>query len=215
VSVWHYLVLIALLPCIGVAVLAALLAAGRVSVAADARSIDTAMASIQAIDELRSAVEGEATNSATGITLKAIGLTREQALQLAGFMDTRTPDQARRATDGAVAGVVVANPTMAGALEPVRRQLAEARRTDSDASGATGEAARGRAWVVIQNYRKVSRLVDDVQNDTITDVVTGRRGSGSAEVLRAAEQLRVVSEASVLGAMRSSQFYLTYLAPAA
>jgi diguanylate cyclase (GGDEF)-like protein len=43
--------------------------------------------------------------------------------------------------------------------------------------------------------------------------VTGRNGSGSREVLRAADQLQTISDLELLGVIRSSDYYLLFLAP--
>ncbi len=211
-SVWHYLLVIALLPSVGVTVLAGLVAAGRVAEAGDARNIDRAMLSIQRLDELHVAVDQEATSLAAGITLRALNLTPEQALQLSGFVVTMTPEEALQATDQALAAAEQ-DSNLTGPLRTVREALADARGTGDDAYAAHGEAARELSWVFIQDFRNVVRLITSIQSDTTLAVVTGRHGSGSPEVLRAADQLRVVSDLSLLGSIRSADFYLTYVAP--
>ena len=209
---WHYLLVIALLPSLGVTALAGLVAAGRVAEAADARGIDGAMASIQRLDELHVAVDEEATALAAGVTMRALGLTPDQALQLSGFMVTMTPEEARRATDVAMTAAE-RDANLVAPLRSVREALVAARGTGADAYAAQGEAARSLAWVFIQDFRNVVRRITDVQSDATLAVVTGRHGSGSREVLRAADQLRVISDLSMLGSIRSADFYLTYLAP--
>jgi diguanylate cyclase (GGDEF)-like protein len=56
-------------------------------------------------------------------------------------------------------------------------------------------------------------VIASVQSDAIDAVVTGERGSGSPRVLHAVDQLREVSNVVLLGWLRSSALFLTYVAP--
>ena len=214
-SVWHYLMAIAVVPCVGVAVLAGLIVAEVAGEAADARRIERTMLTIQRLDELHRAVNGEASAVAVGNTLAAFGITREQAERLAGFM-VSTPAETARATDAALAAVravVRADPATADSLAHISAVLATARRGDSAGPPETDDAARQRAWAGIQDYRAVTNAITAAQSSAVDTVVTGRSGSGSREVLRAADQLRTVSDLELLGVIRSSDYYLTFLAP--
>jgi diguanylate cyclase (GGDEF)-like protein len=212
-SVWHYLVAIALLPCVGVATLAGFVAANRVGLADDAKRIEQSMTSIRRLDELRVAVTGEASALAVDNTLAALGVTAEQARLLGGFRVTvQTPAQAARATDAALTAVA-ADATLAGPVRDIRAQLAAARAGPRVPRNATPAEALGVAWSAVQSFQRLSLLIADAQSSTTDAVVTGRSGAGSRRVLRAADQLRNVNELVLVGSFRSTYFYLTYLAP--
>jgi diguanylate cyclase (GGDEF)-like protein len=211
VSVWHHLLLIAVLPCLGVCVLAGVIVDDRVGDAADARRIERTMVSIQRLDELHRALNAEATSVAVFNGLAALGITAAEARRLAGYVPLTVPAEARAATDTALASAR-ADPEMVQSLEQVVAALATAR-ADAGGAGAAGEAARARAWTAIQDYRKVTQLIADAQSAATDAVVTGRRGSGSRDVLRAADQLQTISDLVVVGTVRASDYYLTFLAP--
>jgi diguanylate cyclase (GGDEF)-like protein len=213
VSVWHYLMAIAVVPCVGVAALAGLIVTNVARDAADARRIERTMVSIQRLDDLNRANSGEATAVAIGNTLAALGVTAVQVRQLAGFVLTTTPAEAAATADAALAAVRE-DPSMSDAVTRIVARLTVARRGATAGAGATGDAARARAWASIQDYRAVTRAITAAQGTAVDSVVTGRSGAGSREVLRAADQLRTVSDLALLGVIRSSDYYLTFLAPA-
>jgi hypothetical protein len=98
-SVWHYLVALALLPCIGAVSLSALVVRAGVDDAAQAAQIDQAMVSIQRLHDLHVAVvDIEATSTATGDTLLALGLSSAEVNRFAGVIATTPVPQARAGT---------------------------------------------------------------------------------------------------------------------
>jgi hypothetical protein len=175
-SVWHYLMAIAVVPCIGVAVLAGLVVTNVARDAADARRIERTMVSIQRLDDLNRANSGEATAVAIDNTLAALGVTEAQVRQLAGFVLPTTPAEAAATSDAALAALRE-DPSMADAVTHITARLAVARRGVTARARATGEAARTRAWASIQDYRAVTRAIAAAQDTAVDSVVTGRSGA--------------------------------------
>jgi diguanylate cyclase (GGDEF)-like protein len=213
-SVWHYLVAIALPPCLGVAALAGLVAVERVSAARDARAIERSMETIQRLDDLRKAVDTEATTKAATDTLVGLGFKPRQARQVAAFVAPKPAATTRRDTDAA-RGAVGADPEMAAPLAALSRELAAARKPPDAPAGRGAGRARARAWETIAEYRRLLDLIADDQRDVAVAVAAGRRGLGSTGTTSAAVQLADVSDVVLLSSRRLAVLYLAYLAPAA
>jgi diguanylate cyclase (GGDEF)-like protein len=211
-SVWHYLVAIALPPSIGVAAIAGLVAAERVATARDARSIERSMETIQRLDHVRQAVDAEATASAAADTLVGLGVPPEQARQVAAFVAPKPVAELRKATDAAVVAVR-ADPATAAPLAVVTRRLAAAREPPDAPGGAGARRARSRAWETIVEYRQLLDVIADDQRDVAIAIAAGGRGVGSPATLRAAVRLADVSDVVLLSSRRLAVLYLAYLAP--
>ena len=212
-SVWHYLVAIALPPCLGVAVLAGVVVTERFTTAADARRIERSMATIQHLDDLRRTIDAEATTIAATDTLLGLGLNLATARKIAAAVAPRPAAQARKDTDAALARLR-ADPEMATPVAALTRELAAARVPQSASRAGGAKRARARAWETILDYRHVLDLVADDQRAVAVAVAAGRRGAGSPATLAAAVQLADVTDVVQLANRRLALLYLAYLAPA-
>ena len=212
-SVWHYLVAIALPPSLGVAVLAGVVVTERLSAAADARRIERSMATIQHLDDLRQTIDAEATTIAAQDTLVGLGLSPAAARRIAAVVAPRPAAQARRDTDAALARLR-SDPEMAAPLRVLTRELAAARAPASASTAKDARRAGARAWETITDYRWVLDLVAADQRAVAVAVAAGRRGTGSPATLAAAVQLADVTDVVLLASRRLALLYLAYLAPA-
>jgi diguanylate cyclase (GGDEF)-like protein len=212
-SVWHYLVAIALPPCLGVAVLAGAVVRERFSTAADARRIERSMATIQHLDDLRQTVDAEATANAATDTLLGLGFDAAAARQVAAFVAPQPAAQNRKDTDDALARLR-SDPEMAAPVAALARELAAARQPPSASAAKGARNARARAWETITDYRRVLDLVAVHQRAVALAVAAGRRGAGSPAALAAAVQLADVTDVVLLASRRLATLYLAYLAPA-
>jgi diguanylate cyclase (GGDEF)-like protein len=211
-SVWHYLVAIALPPCLGVAVLAGVVVTERFSAAADARRIERSMATIQHLDDARRAIDAEATAIAAPDTLVGLGLSPAAARQIAAFVAPQPAAQTRKDTD-AVLARLRSDPEMAAPLAALTRELAAAREPPSASADKGAWHASQRAWETITDYRRVLDRVAADQRAVAVAVAAGRRGAGSPATLAAAVQLADVSDVVLLASRRLALLYLAYLAP--
>jgi diguanylate cyclase (GGDEF)-like protein len=211
-SVWHFMVAIAILPCLGVSAFAAVIATNRVSLAEDARRIERSVASIQRLNDLRVTVEDEVTAVAVESTLVAVGITADQAKMLGGYIVTATPSEAAKRTDAALSAIRT-DPHLIRSAEAIETAVAEARRAAAGSRTSTPGRAKEQAWNAIRDYQHVSQLVSAAQSDTTNMIMTGDSGTGSSAVLRAASELRVISDIVLLGSLRATDFSLAYLAP--
>jgi diguanylate cyclase (GGDEF)-like protein len=212
-SVWHYLVAIALPPCLGVAALAWLVASERVTAARDAQSIERSMDSIQDYDVLRQKVDAEATATAATDTLVGLGLSLEQARQIAAIVAPLPAEEMRKDTTTAVVRLR-GDPSTAAPLAAVEREL-NAAREPPRTTGTSARRAKARAYGTIVAYRRVLDLIADEQRRVAVDIAGGGRGTGSPATMRSAVQLADVSDVVLLSSRRLASLYLAYLAPAA
>jgi diguanylate cyclase (GGDEF)-like protein len=213
-SVWHYLVALALLPSIGVASIAGLFTRERLDDASAARRIEHAATALQQLDTLRLAMDSEASSSVIDDTLADFGTTAQQVNQAAGTAVIIPLAQARRATDGALAAVRDNDPTITPRqVDDISRGLDTIRlRVDRTAAGPPAERS-ARSWSVVTAFRRVSTGIAGLERRSADAIVTGRHGTGSPAVLRAASELELVSRVALLGGERSTAFYLLYVAP--
>jgi diguanylate cyclase (GGDEF)-like protein len=211
-SVWHYLVALALLPSIGVAAIAAFITTERLDDAAAAERIEHASAALRQVDDLREALAAEAGASALADTLALLRASPEIANRAADGAASVPLPQLRQGTDAALATVRDHGTTVtAGSEDGLAEQLAAARRlVDAPASG-TDRAER--PWRVISAFRGLSSTVAGLERASADAIVTGRYGTGSRAVLKAAAELDVVSRLALAGGDRTASFYLLSIAP--
>lgn len=103
-SVWHFLVLIAIIPALGLPVLAGRLAYERLAEASTAARVERELLAIEAVDRLREVVTAETATGALAVYSRQVGVPLALInKQLGGTFDSVA--QARAATDKALAAM--------------------------------------------------------------------------------------------------------------
>lgn len=221
-SVWYYLVALALLPSVALTAGAALAVGDRVSAASAADRTEQAADAVTRLDDLRLAVQAEADASVADDALARLGTTAEALNRSAGAEIVPPAARARRATDAALATVRRnASAVADGRVDAFAGRLATVRlRVDGHASGApsgttaldtAGRAAR--AWGVTASFRSLDGELAGLERAAVTTILEGRDGAGDPAVRHAATELALVSRVALLGGDRSAALRRLRAAP--
>ena len=204
-SVWHYLVAIALPPCLGVAALAGLVAAERIAAARDARDIERSMATIQRLDDLRQAVDAEATTKAAVDTLIGLGFTPRQAgRSRRSSRPGRRRRRGRRPTPPPA--WCAPTPRWRHRSPPCAGSWPRPVSPRPTSAGRGAFRARARAWETIVEYRRLLDLIADDQRDVAIAVAAGqtRRGQPRDDERRRPARRRVGRRPAVVTPARGA-----------
>lgn len=208
-SIWHYLLALALLPCLGVAALATPLTTSSIDQAHAAADTERDVVTIQRVGLLHVAAIRE---SISASVQSALQLMKSDDRSLATKIPTTPLVEARKGTDAALA-VLRTDSGVAARMQEIAEAIDTARDQAVTPAGVTTTELAARAWTSIQGYRNVDRLLSSIQSASANAVITGRSGTESSAVLQAATQLQAVSEVTLLGSQRGTDLFLTYLAP--
>jgi diguanylate cyclase (GGDEF)-like protein len=218
-SVWYYLVALALLPSVGVAVITGLVAADRLDEMRDADRVERAVTALRSLDGLRLALDAEATSSVLEDALAEYGTTPDVVNREAGAEVSVPLPQARRATDDAVDDVRRnGTPVTADAVEQVAQRVTELRAVvDQQRTTQRLEPVdrRERAWRVATGFGAVGAELARLERASVDAVTSGRYGPGGPALLGAVAELEAVTRLAVLGGERSGIVFRLHVAPPA
>jgi diguanylate cyclase (GGDEF)-like protein len=209
--VWGYLVILALIPMIVVAVAGSLLVGERVNEARASRIAERTMTEVADLDNLRNALASELSSTAFEDAAVAFKMTRDE-LDLAFGAKLAPPlDLSRSATDTALAIVARSIPEQGGISE-LNANLGDARQL-LDQSLYSPAAALAASYQTAVDFTKVLESAGVLEESIATRLAQGESGSFPRTVVFAAEQLRAVSELNIAGAREGDLLYLIIIAP--
>lgn len=205
----HYLVAIALLPAVGLPILAGQLATERLAEASTASRIERDLAAVQALDRLRSAVSTEVTAGSLTLIAAQLGLSVPMLGAQVG-LPTGTVAATRAATSQALAEVPPL-PAVATRLSGAAQQL-RALRASMDSALASRELAD--LATTSMGYSRLGDQVSDAERYVARLIASGGEGTTSRRLLASARALEAITPVVINGGKRAGLFYVHLLAPA-
>lgn len=210
-SVWHFLVMIAVIPTLVLPALAGELAHERLVEASTATRIERELLAVESVDQVRRALTAEtAAGSLTALSNQfglPTALIDSQLGQRFG-----TVAEARAATDKAMAAIPRLEPFTAE-VDRIRAGLAPRRAAVDDAIATPG---RGLAKVTTANagYQQLADLASDLEQSLAHHVSIGAAGVTSPELLATTHSVAVICAVTVSEGRRAGIFFDALLAGA-
>jgi diguanylate cyclase (GGDEF)-like protein len=206
-SVWHFLVTIALLPTLGLPALAGALASERLGQASTANLIEHELMAIESIDQLRGALTDETVAGSLTLISKQIGLPMEMFSGQLGWQRGSLAD-ARAGTDRAVAATPQMAPFTSGLAE-IGTRLPTLRAT-IDRALASGTQGLGILAVSNAGYQQIADLASEAEQALAQHV--GTEGATTTRLLINTHSFDAICAVTVSQARRVTLFYRSFLA---
>jgi diguanylate cyclase (GGDEF)-like protein len=208
--VWSYLVVLAMIPMIVVALAGSLLVSERIDEAHAARSAERAMTEVADLDNLRNVLASELSSTALEDAAVAFKLTREQVDAAFGTKLAAPLEEARRSTDLQLEEVRRSMPSLR-ALADLKADLVRARAA-LDRSFASPATALAASYQTALDFTKVLEAAGAIEQSITNQLVQGQSGSVPNAVVFAAAQLRAVSDLNIAAAREGDLLYLIIVA---
>ncbi len=208
---WAYLVVLALIPMIMVAIAGALLVGERTNEAHASRAAEHAMTQVADLDNLRNVLAAELSSTVLKDAAVAFKLTPDQVDAAFGVKLAAPLTVSRRATDAALAGVHRSMPGLTGLLS-LKAALSQARGA-LDQSLVTSAAALAASSQTAVDFTNVLETAGALEQSVTDQLVQSQSGAVPHTVVVTAAQLREVSDLTIAGAREGDLLYLIIVAP--
>jgi diguanylate cyclase (GGDEF)-like protein len=214
-SVWHYLVALALIPAIAFPGFAALFTQERLQEARATSRVEHAMQAVQALDDLRGATQSEVTSTALAHFSRALNLSVEQLNDRVGYRAGVPLAQARFTTDRALDAVLRSAPdrpevaALSSSLAAVRRSA------DAPVVSSTLTSALTSAWPWVSLYNGFAEQMSALESAFTSDIASGHSGVGGSQLQQTAHQLQEVTSVALLNGQQTRGYLLAATAPKA
>ncbi|HET9658359.1 MAG TPA: GGDEF domain-containing protein [Kineosporiaceae bacterium] len=202
--------MIAILPVLGMPLLAGELVSQRWTEAGAAQRVEADLRALEAVDQLRAAVSVEGTAAALSILGQNLGVT--SALSALGpALSVPTPTQSRMDTDRLLAAIPSVGvlsgrqSTLAGEVARVRRQVdLELIASDRDLTGLVA---------IIRGYTDFTGLVEEAEESIARELATGREGVTTGQLTSRMHDLEAVVSLVAAGQRRIGVYLVGLLLP--
>ncbi|HEY6798195.1 MAG TPA: EAL domain-containing protein [Kineosporiaceae bacterium] len=210
-SVWHFLVMIALLPTLGLPVLAWESAREPLAEAATATRVEQELLAVESVDRLRAALTAEAAAGSLTQLAKRLGLPLAAVGGQLGWQGGSIAE-ARAGTDRAWAAV----PRIAPFTDAVVRFGPELRRlrTVVDEAATTPDRTLANLAAAANSYQDLVNQASDAEQSLAQHVGTGTEGTSSGLLART-RSFDLICAANASQARRAGMFYHAMLSGSA
>ena len=207
-SVWHFLVMIAVIPTVGLPGLAGELAHERLVEASTSTRIERELLAVEAVDRLRGALTAETAAGSIAVISKQLNLP--MALIAGQLKQFGTVAEARTATDQALAAAPRVAPFTAG-VERIRSELPKRRAAVDEAATAPGGSL---ALVAATNgaYQQLADLASEVEQSLARHVSIGAAGVASPGLLTRTHSFAAICTVTASEGRRAGAFFHALLA---